>query len=433
MSKIKKVLNKLFTVSEKNFLLTVFILSLLIRIGYGLYYFIKYGSNNFDDDWTYIKYAQKIMQRGFLLLDISNMSPTETGVGPVFPGLIMLTFILFGYNFLPMIFINAIMSALLTLVIYYLGKIIFSREVGILSAIWSIIYVSFVRYVPTLLKENYLQLMFPLLILCVFIELKNGNKFKYLLLLCITFIMLIHADERYFIYSISFVLILFLDKTNNAFSYRRTALFVLLVFIMMMPWLIRNYYVYDRPVILTERTAVFTDKLLGYQSVNHYPQQIQVPPETLDSIIKGQQIYDVTLYNLIQRGLSFGIIPRKYTFYEKLYVDFKEFYRPFRFNNMWVSEGFRPEGKWSVLHNLSLILTYGILLPFFILGIIKSIRVRNKYAIMLFIIVLIHTLMHLTIVLSQYRYRIHMDAFIIIFAFYSINEMIFRPFIYKKE
>jgi hypothetical protein len=200
----------------------------------------------------------------------------------------------------------------------------------------------------------------------------------------------------------------------------------------MTPWLIRNIEVYNRPVILSDRTAYLTDKLFGYKNGNYFSQEIQVSDATLDSIIKGMPVQDKTMYNLIQRGISYGSYPKKYTRIEKLYIDFKEFWRPFRFSDMWVSEGYRPEGKWSFMHNITIILTYGILLPFFIAGIYYSIKAKNKKSLIVLCLVFVHTFIHLTIVLSQNRYRIPLDIIIIVFSFYGLTQIIRKYFTYHN-
>jgi hypothetical protein len=200
----------------------------------------------------------------------------------------------------------------------------------------------------------------------------------------------------------------------------------------MLPWLIRNYEVYHRPVFLSERTAFITDRLFGYKNENYFSQEIQLSDATLDSVVKGHPIYDMTMYNIIQRGISYGSYPKRYSKGEKMYIDFKELWRPFRFSNMWVSEGFRPEGKWSMSHNLSLILSYGILLPFFLAGIYYSIKSRNVIWPVMLNILLLHTIIHITFILSQNRYRIPIDVIIIVAAFYGLTS-IYEKYRFKRK
>jgi len=418
-------LNFLNKYSHRRLLIIFFLLSLILRVIYGLYFYFKHNTANFDDDWAYINYAEAMIQQGIFVRDISAMSQTKSGIAPFYPFLIFLSFKIFGIKYIPLIILNAALSSSLTLIIFYVGKYLFNDKVGIMSSFWTIIYINTIRWIPTLLKENLLQLLFALFVLLLLVYLIKNHGYFILTLLSFIFTILIHTDERYIIYYIVLIIVIFLI-TESSIKEKILAVVYLNVIIvaLMTPWLIRNYEVYQRPVILSERTAFFTDKLFGYKNDNYFNQEIQVSDATLDSIIKGMPVNDMTMYNLIQRGISYGMYPRRFSKIEKMYSDFKELWRPFRFSDMWVSEGYRPEGKWSLSHNISLILTYGVLLPFFLAGIYYCIKTKNKVSFVLIGIVLIHTIIHTTIVLSQNRYRIPIDVIIIVIAFYGLTEII---------
>jgi 4-amino-4-deoxy-L-arabinose transferase-like glycosyltransferase len=402
-----------------------FFLSLLVRLIYGFYAYQKYGSSNFSDDWVYIKFAEAMLRQGFFVTDISDMTQTKSGITPLYPSLIFLSFKVFGIAYLPLVIINAVLSSFITIIIFFIGKYSFNEYVGLLSSFWTIFYVNTIRWVPTLLKESLIQFLFALLVLLILIYLIKNRSFLTLALLTFVFALLIHTDERYIIYYVVLVaVIIVIDGKSIKQKLLSFVYMNLLLLAFMTPWFIRNYEVYNRPVILSERTAFMTDKLFGYKNENYYSQEIQISNATLDSIIKGMPVQDMTMYNLIQRGMSYGSYPRRYSKIEKLYIDFKELWRPFRFSDMWVSEGFRPEGKWSVSHNISLILTYGVLLPFFLIGLYDSLKTKNKASLILLSIVIIHTIIHTTFVLSQNRYRIPLDVIIIVIAFYGLTEIL---------
>lgn len=417
-------INILYKLSHRKLILYFFLLSLMIRLIYGIIYYLKSGTSGFADDWAYIKFAEEMLEQGIFVDDISGLTQTKSAITPFYPFIIYLSFKIFGIIYLPLIIINAFLSAFVTYIIYYIGKYSFNETVGILSSFWTIFYVNSIRWVPNLLKESLIQFLFALLILIVLVYVTRNSGYFVLTLMSIVFVLLIHTDERYIIYSMPIALLVVIMK-GPSLSQRLLSLVYLnvIILVLMTPWLIRNYSVYKRPVVLSERTAIITDKLFNYKNDNYFAQEIQLSEATLDSISKGMPVYDMTMYSIIQRGLSYGIYPRKYSLPEKMFVDFKEFWRPFRFSDMWVSEGFRPEGKWSLSHNISLILTYGILLPFMLIGIYESIKKKNYVSYIMLIVILLHTFMHITVVLSQNRYRIPIDILVIVFAFYGITEM----------
>jgi hypothetical protein len=417
----------------RKLIILLFVLSFLVRLSYGIYYFLKYGSSNFSDDWAYIKYAEEMLKQGAFVPDISGLTQTKAGITPFYPFVIYLSFKAFGIYYLPLVILNAVFSSSITILIYYIGLYSFNNTVGVLSSAWSILYINYIRWVPNLLKENLVQFLFALLIMLLLIYLLRNHGYIILTIISIVFTVLIHTDERYIIYYFVLSAVLFLTRRITLKHKVLSFIFLNAIIVaLMLPWLIRNYEVYHRPVILSERTAFITDKLLGYKNENYFSQEIQLSVATLDSIVKGQPIDDMTMYNIIQRGISYGSYPKRFTIAEKMYTDFKELWRPFRFSNMWVSEGFRPEGKWSMSHNLSLILSYGILLPFFLSGIYYSIKTRNVTWPVMLSIVLLHTIIHITFILSQNRYRIPIDVIIIVTAFYGLKS-IYENYRFKRK
>jgi len=409
----------------RRILILFFLLSLSVRIIFGVYYYLKYGTSNFADDWAYIKFTEEMLRQGIFVPDISGLTQTKSGITPFYPFLIFLSFKIFGIQYLPLIILNAVFSSFITVIIYYIGKYSFNKNVGILSALWTIFYVNSVRWVPTILKENLIQFLFALFILLLLLYLTENRSLIILTVISFIFTLLIHTDERYVVYYVVLTTVMFIVKGLNIKQKMLSFVYMnILILLLMLPWLIRNYEVYQRPVILSERTANITDKLFGYKNDNYFSQEIQISDATLDSIVKGLPVYDMTMYNLIQRGISYGSYPVRYSNVQKMYTDFKELWRPFRFSNMWVSEGFRPEGKWSFSHNISIILTYGLLLPFFLIGLYFCFKERNELLPILFGIVIIHTIIHTAFVLSQNRYRIPIDVIIIVVAFYGLTQLL---------
>ncbi len=252
--------------STKKILIIIFLLSLTIRLGLGIYEYRK-GEIEFtgSDQLDYISYAKNIISQGIFVPDISTFYSNSHLVGPVYPMIIALSFKIFGETFFPLIVLNAILSAFITILIYYLGKMCFNNIVGLLSSIWSIFYVPFIDKIPYVLKEVPNIFVFILLTI-ILIKVLKERKISYnTFILPVIFTFLIHMDERFFTYlPIFIIMFIFVNKAYWKLQVNKLLLFAGIVMILMIPWLIRNYYVYKRPVILTERAAKFTDKIFGY-------------------------------------------------------------------------------------------------------------------------------------------------------------------------
>ena len=224
---------------------------------------------------------------------------------------------------------------------------------------------------------------------------------------------------------------------NNNHSYKirfkKVSVFVAGVMITMLPWLIRNYIVFDRVVVLTDRTSGFTNKFFSYSdSIGYFAEydiehnvnrDLKWEPYMLDEIKDGNDIYGMSPKRLrsIRQGIKYNIVPRQYTYIEGKYYEFKELWIPFRIKPEFRQTGFKFEKPWSLKHNLSQGLTYGLLLPLFIIGIAGIIKYRNKYGIIMLCIIASNTIIHVFLAWARQRYRIPIDSFIIITAFYGLK------------
>ena len=411
-------------------LIIIFLVSLSIRLGFGIYTFQKTGTSKFCDDWDYISYGEQIIEQGIFVPDISKLFSNSHLVGPGFPLIIAAMFKIFGESYLPVIVLNAIVSSFICILVFYIGKEVFDRNVGLISAVWSIFYVNFIVYIPSVLKEVWLAFLFPLIIYLFILETKRNEISCKNILLPVTYAFLIHMDERFFtFFPVLIISFLFLDQVGCKLGLKKSLLFSVIVIMLMIPWLVRNYYVYNRPIILTERTARFTDKLFGY--VNGKGVEKKQSPvfewneSMIEPILNGEEVQGLkgNKYRSIQTGLQKGFIPHKYSKYERWWAEFKEFWRPFRCTGEYVGDGFRFEKPWSIKHNISEGVTHGLLLPIFLIGILYIIKFQNKYGYFLLVIICTHMIIHVFIDHARNRYRIPIDLFIIITAFYGIYQI----------
>lgn len=388
--------------------------------------------------------------------DLSTLFSNSHLVGPGFPLIIALLFSIFGNTILPIIIFNAIISALLSILIFYLGKLVFSREVGLFSAIWSVFFAQYIFFVPYILKEILFCFLFVLLFI-FYLKSINEKKIGWsLVIFGLTYIYLIHTDERFFVYfPIFFIFFIFFDKNNWKDGFKKGLIFFIMTIILMIPWSIRNYKVYNRPVILTERTAKFTDGLFGYNSnyINKLKKKkemktkvyeqidvlfdyysynlvdsVDLSNENINSILAKENLlpnYLGTLQKIWLKGeLKYNIKPHKFSFFRSKFEEFKEYWRPYRFSPGFVADGYRFAKPWSMKHNIAQGITYGLLLPFFILSIYYIFKTKNNFGVIILIIIFIHMVIHVFLSWVVNRYRVPTDAFIIICSFYGLISFI---------
>jgi 4-amino-4-deoxy-L-arabinose transferase-like glycosyltransferase len=419
--------------NTKKILIIFFVVSLSVRLFFGIYVFNKEGTAKFSDDWEYVNFAKDIRQNGVF-------PPYEASmVGPVFPLIIALSFMIFGEILLPVIILNALIGSLLCILIFYIGRELFNERVGTIASLWSIFYILFIRYTPNVLKENWLAFLFPLVIFLFIKETKRDKiSLYFLILFSVIYSFLIHMDERFFSFFPFFLLgFVFLDKHSWKKGFFKSAVFFLMVITFMIPWLIRNYNVYNKIVILTPRTTPLTDRIFGYESEPSFKMSLGrwfLSDAEIKKAQNGEEAKSAGGKKIDSRQLKAmqdGILPHAFSRLESYWSVFQILWKPVDFKRSYSTTGYRYDGKWSLKHNLSVGLTYGLLIPFFLYGLILFFRYRWKMGVFLTSIFVYHTLIHMFFIpFTRNRYRIPIDAFIIVIAFYGIQEL-FK--IYKRK
>ena len=419
----------------KNIFYILIFIALIIRLGIIIVTYINLDKSPQGDELDYISYANNIIAQGVVVPDISLLRGNAHLIGPGFPLVLATLFRIFGENYFPVFLLNALLSTAVVGLIFFIGRDVFNEKIAIFATGWASFYVLFIKYIPSILKETIILFLF-LWFIYSFIKETKRNRISWMSLYP-TFIYayLIHVDERYFSYlPIILIFYILLDRISFNNGMKKAILFFVIVSLLMIPWLIRNYVVYgDRVVILTERTARFTDKYFGYDQLLSFYGQKQLKyskfkwdESLIDDILAGKEVSGLKgkRYRSLKKGIEAGFIPYKFNTTEKRISNFKELYRPIRLHPGYIDTGFRfVEGAWSIKHNLSVGLSYGLLLPFFLYGGLMIIKYKQKYGLFFICIIIVHTLIHVIYFTGKERYRIPIDTLIILIAFYGLYHI----------
>jgi len=423
-----------YKIKEKYILIIAFIIVFIIRILYVLLFkdpeFIYKG-----DNLQYLRFAENILDQGLFAPDLVRQGIYFGILGPGYSLIISGCLYLFGHNYIPIFILNALFSSLVILILYWLTKeITDNNKLALFILVWGMYYINYFRYTPFLLKESLVYLLLPLTILLLISEIKNHKKISWnIILLTITYTYLIHTDERYFFY-FPFIIIFFFFfyKINYRLFIKKQMIFTVGVLLIMTPWLIRNYAVYDQVVILTERTTKITSIFWGGDLTKTFKKDTGSTTENVVSL------QDLPNKNSLQNNHELALKdhsntekraegkPYKFGPKEKYLKAMINFWRPTYFKTIYINDGLR-EQHWSIFHNLTSILFYGIFLPFYLAGILYLI-IRNRNILLLFIasIPIIHMLIHVGLVHVLERYRSPVDCFVVIIAVYFLQIIISR-------
>ena len=88
--------------------------------------------------------------------------------------------------------------------------------------------------------------------------------------------------------------------------------------------------------------------------------------------------------------------------------------------------GVRMEPPWSTRHNVATIVSYGLLMPFLLLGIVFAILTRNRTALILSATLAFYFLIHV-VTGGGTRARVPVESVVILLSFYGLVRIRRRP------
>ena len=382
---------------------------------------------HFRDDWIYLTYAKNIISQGIWVPDITKMDLNIYGkqynahiVGPGYPLIISLIFILFGENIQIVMFLNVILSSLTCIVIYYLGKEVFNKQIGMFSSFWSIIYVYFLVYIPRVMKESMLQLFIPLVILFMVYEIKKVKVNAISIFFPLAFTYLIHTDERYIIFlPIIFVAMIACDNVHRVNGLKKFTVFIVALIVLSIPWTIRNYIVYDKIVFLTIRTESIINPIVakldyyksGYRVTNEKERDLSVEfsGENDDKVLDDNSKNNTNIF---------------YDSVKDTFTRLKIYWAPMVLRKS-IHRGVTMSAG-SLKYNLGGMLSFGIILPLFIIGSFICFN-KSRLGTIIILFILIQTIFHILpfhFLIMWPRYRYPIDSLVIIIAFYGLYQVL---------
>ncbi len=432
----------ILTKNSNKIILYLLLFFLIIRISVVIVAGQK--ESEFADGVSYNGYATAIVQNNDWLTNpdfIGDYRP------PFYPIFIALIYAIFGINnFLAVYIFQAIISTLTCLYIYKFSKKIFNEKAALLSLIWSGFYIFYLKYVGTLLRETLVFFFIIVFFYYLYLYLTDKTKkTRNFWLSLIFYFLLIHTDPRYLFY-LPFLVFLFVIYQPFWQGVKKYLIFLGITILLMIPWTIRNYIAYDGLVLINTRTIDLRAKdqkntymdikiknnVLNFGKINYVRKKTKnYPTKRERELVKnGLNPNNRTKDEVI--AIKKDIYPDS-TFIARKWYNILSLWKPFDF-----AYSYRPfpdarfSGKWSIKHNVSSILCYGLLLPFMLFAVYFLIKQKTKIWVFLVFPLIIQTLLHL-LQWGKSRYRIPIDSFIIILGSYGIYIMVTNFLDKRKE
>ena len=401
--------NKL-AINKYLFLIVLFLLASFLRI---LYAFYLKGDIPVSDAAGYDVLGLNILKYGEYAFQPGIPTAHRT---PIYPLFLSGVYFLFGHSYLAVRIIQSLIGGLTCIIIYFIGKKTVNKNVGFIAATISIFYPFFIYYTGYLLVETLVTFLLAVAIYWLITSVEKPD-WKNLSLSGVFMGLAALCKPTAFVFVpfsvLGFLVILGIRKVS---TYRNIAIYLLFFILTLFPWISRNYIVFQR--IIPSTTQLGYALLDGSMLFNAEHQwRIEQEEQTNPVLLKGKELSEIERDDYYTReALKFIRHNPKHMLKLALWK-FLKFWRLYPH-----TESIYTYGHSKTLLVLISLLSYGILLPFSIIGIMFSIRKWKQFTFFYGLIVSF-TIIHL-IVWSQIRYRLPIMPYMVVFAAFSLNFII---------
>jgi len=283
-----------------------------------------------------------------------------------------------GIRIWPAIILQAVLGGIIAFLIYRAGEKTMRRGVGLLAALWFALYVHSMHYSSILVRDVLVALL--LLTVC-YILIRFAARMRGALLAGLFYSALVHTDPQFIWFLPAIVLyLLFFATKHRLLNIHSAFLFLATTVVLFVPWTLRNYKVYGDPMPIGLEAARYFNAPVPTARVSaSTAPATKVPPIGHNSVE-------------LWRAARLRAVPGE-------------------------------EPPWSVRHNLISIAQYGLLIPFFLLGMYLSFRKRNTAGLVMTVAIGGYYLIRALYGGSE-RARGLVEPMMILLAFYGIVNLI---------
>jgi len=358
---------------------------------------------------------------------------------PGYPVIVGAIYAFFGNNDLFVKVVQVVVFAMIAVLIFVLGQLLFNRFVGLISAIWYLTYYDYVRISYLLMREIWITL-FILLTLYFYVLYIKKHRPKYLFAGSVIFGYLTMIDPRYCFFLLVLLVVSFILSKGFTLKIRDMAITLLGLAIFLVPWSLRQSSVYGTLVVFSPVRDSEIISAIGLPHAEILPAREYYPFDMKrDDYLRSLDASGLSKSrkNEIAERLTNGYLKelRSRIPQSRIRMFLHRFLDYWRFMHFGIGTGtgndVRLRFPWSLPMNLSNIVHLGFLLPFLAVGVYLILRRREVSRLLALGLLLYHMSFHI-IVHYLYRYRFPILPVIFLigwFGFDSIRTTVFygRP------
>ena len=405
---------------QKNTIVIVFLLALLLRLSY-VVLLPQLEGKELADVWAYDSLA--------LSLASGEGYPEDLRRPPLFPLFLAGVYKLFGHNFFIVRLIQAVIGSLTCLLVYLIGKKVFNETIGFIAALLAIFYPGFISYTGLVLAETLAAFLMSSSIYFLIKAASYQNRWGWYALAGIVLGLTVLCRPEMLLFP--FLVLLGLLSIYKSKKQALIGFFILLglMSIVISPWTVRNYRLVHKFIPVT--VGFGANLWLG-----SHPEDLTEwysDKEPIKSLVDKTQIE----FNAKLRKLAFKNITARPFIYLKLCI--KKFFRFWLTSHSNTFKGLEESfvstiqsRNYKIFFQKAIFFAINmglILLGFF--GIFLA-RKRWKAAFLLLSIIIYKVFLHM-LLYSAPRYQIPIMPFMLVFTAVALERCLQKTkFLLKK-
>lgn len=398
-------------IHEKKIVALIFIVALALRLIVVANLSPEQRIPNIADARQYDEIAINLLNgKGFVVFDSCWNIFLRSFRVPLYPLFLAFIYLIFGHNYIVVILIQCIMSALLCVIIFYIGKFIFDYKIGLLSAFILAIYQPYIFYSffsgPVfLLSENLFTFLFALLILSVTRILSGQFNLKNNIVSGILMGLVILTRPIIVLFPlVLFAFLWYKNKCSFISTLKKTLPLLISLALVILPWTIRNCFVHKAFVPISTQAGF---ALFG----GNNPLVSGGGRPDIENMITDEEVKQFNNMSEVERNKMLGELGIKYLFknYKKIP---KLFFK--KILSLWDIYDTDYDLIGNRIRNYNI--WYSVILSFSLFGIIKSLKSKVTINILFLISIFVYFSIIAMVFSGEPRFRYPFEQFLIIFA-----------------
>lgn len=371
-------------------------LAVLLR----LVYVFQLGEPSFPDARKYDQFALSLIS--------SNSYNQKIAVMPGYSFFLAGIYSMFGHSFKIVRIIQALMGGGICWLIYVLAKRVYDKRIGLVALCISVIYPTLIFYSGEIVTE-YLFTFLMVLFIYSFLKFIKDFSIKWTIMCGMVLgLSLLTRPVLVFFPAIIVFWVLSIRKLGLLETTYKLSIMFLLTSLLLTPWVIRNYRIFNAFVpfntsgghdfyVSNYPKGDGTASILNEDVIKFIQETNDAYP---DEIERNRYYYKKAIENIRNDPVSFiKLIAKKLGRFWALYPH---------------------TSKRDIIVSL---LSFGVMVPFFIYGMIYSIFMKRE-SLIFFVIILYNTLFYSILFYGSTRFRFPLEPYIIIYGALGLVHLV---------